>query len=161
MQVESSHLVLNRIDAVVLEINSSESVRENTIKIISGVPLSGNPSKPSLVKDYNNKRWQYPLAYITVNAGVTHISNSNITNCVGQSDCPYVTAPLQTVSIDTMVKQWDSQFNEWFASLEETLSGDVAATLADQILKLKRRDTELANQILELQKHAILDSSYS
>lgn len=85
--VPQSEILLNRYDAVVLEVDSREAVRANDIKIIKGTPAS-NPTKPTMVK--TNDRWQYPLAYIYVGAGVTSIRQANITNCVGTSECPFV-----------------------------------------------------------------------
>ena len=57
--VPQSEILLNRYDAVVLEVDSREAVRANDIKIIKGTPAS-NPTKPTMVK--TNDRWQYPLA---------------------------------------------------------------------------------------------------
>ena len=88
LTVPQSEVILNRIDAVILEVDSRESVRANTIKIVKGTPAT-NPVKPSMIK--TNDRWQYPLAYIRVNSGVTSIRQENITNAVGTSECPFVT----------------------------------------------------------------------
>lgn len=106
-----SEVILNRIDAVVLEVDARESVRANSIKIVKGTPAS-SPKNPTLIK--TNDRWQYPLAYIRVNAGVTAIRQANITNCVGTSACPFVTAPLEKMSIDALVAQWGDQWRIWF-----------------------------------------------
>lgn len=188
LTVPQSEVILNRIDAVILEVDSRESVRANTIKIVKGTPAT-NPVKPSMIK--TNDRWQYPLAYIRVNSGVTSIRQANITNTVGTSECPFVTAPLEKMSIDALVAQWKDQwdafyeketsdmqetnaywkqlwatwfneytnnntsemaawrenaqalFDEWFQQLKDTLSENVAANLANQILELQERTTIL------------------
>ena len=118
-----SEVILNRIDAIVLEVDARESVRANSIKIIKGTPAS-NPKNPTLIK--TNDRWQYPLAYIRVNAGVTAIRQANITNCVGTSACPFVTAPLEKMSIDALVAQWGDQWKAFYgaqtADMESTNS---------------------------------------
>lgn len=57
LTVPQSEVILNRIDAVILEVDSRESVRANTIKIVKGTPAT-NPVKPSMIK--TNDRWQYP-----------------------------------------------------------------------------------------------------
>ena len=118
-----SEVILNRIDAVVLEVDARESVRANSIKIIKGTPAS-SPKNPTLIK--TNDRWQYPLAYIRVNAGVTAIRQANITNCVGTSACPFVTAPLEKMSIDALVAQWGDQWKAFYgaqtADMESTNS---------------------------------------
>lgn len=118
-----SEVILNRIDAVVLEVDARESVRANSIKIVKGTPAS-SPKNPTLIK--TNDRWQYPLAYIRVNAGVKAIRQANITNCVGTSACPFVTAPLEKMSIDALVAQWGDQWKAFYgaqtADMESTNS---------------------------------------
>lgn len=193
LTVPQSEVILNRIDAVILEVDSRESVRANTIKIVKGTPAT-NPVKPSMIK--TNNRWQYPLAYIRVNSGVTSIRQANITNTVGTSECPFVTAPLEKMSIDALVAQWKDQwdafyeketsdmqetnaywkqlwatwfneytnnntsemaawrenaqalFDEWFQQLKDTLSENVEANLANQILELQER-TKILEEIVE------------
>jgi len=108
-----SEVILNRIDAVVLEVDARESVRANSIKIVKGTPAS-SPKNPTLIK--TNDRWQYPLAYIRVNAGVKAIRQANITNCVGTSACPFVTAPLEKMSIDALVAQWGDQWKAFYGA---------------------------------------------
>lgn len=121
-----SELVLNRIDAVVLEINTRELVRANSIKVISGTPAT-SPSKPTLTN--SDGLYQYPLAYITVKANATSISQSDISNAVGTSRCPWVTGILETVDTDELITQWETRFNEIFAQLEtaieQTISGEI------------------------------------
>ena len=77
LTLESSDVLLNRIDAVVLEINNDSDVRKNTIKILKGTPAS-NPVKPSLIKSEMVN--QYPLAYITIGKGVLSISPVSYTH---------------------------------------------------------------------------------
>ncbi len=108
--VPQSEIIMNRIDAVVIETNSTQSVRANTIKIIKGTP-SSNPSRPALV--HNEQVHQYPLAYIQVNANVTSIRQGNITNMIGTSATPFVTGILDSINIDTLIAQWKDQWDEY------------------------------------------------
>lgn len=168
LEVPQSEVLLNRCDAVVLEVDFRESVRANSIKIVKGTPAT-NPTKPAMVK--TNDRWQYPLAYIYVGVGVTSIRQSDITNCVGTSECPFVTAPLEKMSIDDLIAKWEAQwtgwmekndaawsawskkndtywnnwtethesdFNTWFSEIKGILGEDAATSLATQILELKK-----------------------
>lgn len=123
LTVSLPEVILNRVDAVVLEVDARESVRANSIKIIKGTP-SSSPNIPTLIK--TNDRWQYPLAYIRVNAGVTAIRQADITNCVGTSSCPFVTAPLEKMSIDSLIAQWKDQWTAFF----EAQSADIETTTA-------------------------------
>lgn len=160
--LDISEVVLDRIDAVVIEIDRSDSVRAGSIKVVKGTP-SGEPVNPTLLHtdDVN----QYPLAYIYRTAGSGTINQADITNMVGSSSCPYITGLLQVVNIDNVVAQWKAQWDQWFAdttsdseeeasawfaeskaefdawfdSLTVTLEGNVAATLAAQILDIQQR----------------------
>lgn len=113
LTIPQSELILNRIDAVVLEVDARDAVRKNTIKVIKGTP-SQNPSRPTLTRitDF----YQYPLAFIAVNAKASAITQANITNMVGTSSCPYVTGPLKTMNIDELIAQWQSQWNQRLTS---------------------------------------------
>ena len=113
MTVPTASSTLSRIDAVVLTVNKSRAVRANSIDYITGTP-SAAPSRPSLTN--SGDIHQYALAYITVRAGVTSISQSNITNMVGTSSTPFVTGLVQLMSTDDIIAQWQSQWNDWFAA---------------------------------------------
>ena len=147
LTVPESEVVLNRIDAVVLEVDSRESVRANDIKIIKGTP-SSEPVKPTMARE--DDRWQYPLAYIRVNSGVTSIQQADITNAVGTSECPFVTAPLEVMSIDALIAQWKDQwdswkedekqaFLDWFDDVKGKLDDDQATSLALSLAALEDR----------------------
>lgn len=159
LTVVQSEIILNRIDTVVLEVDKTESVRANSIKIIKGTP-SSTPVAPTLVKtEFVN---QYPLCDIYVGKGVTELTQANITNRVGTSDCPFVTGILETINIDALIAQWGSEFdnwfntwttdssakfNTWFDTIKGKLSSDVAGSLQLQIDELKaspikQQDTE-------------------
>lgn len=178
MEVTQAEVLLNRYDAVVLDVDARTSVRANTIKIINGTPGS-SPSKPEMLKD--NDHWQYPLAYIYVAAGVTSIGQENITNCVGTSECPFVTAPLEKMDIDALIAKWEAQWNvwierndsewaswtakhnaewtewttknetdfkNWFADIKGILGEDAATSLANQIFEIKKRMVEFTQVTL-------------
>lgn len=108
--IPPSEILMDRIDAVVLEINSVESVRANSIKLIKGTP-SSTPAKPALT---NTKEvHQYPLAYVTVGKEVTSIRQADIENCVGTSACPFVTGILEIISIEQLIPQWKDILNRF------------------------------------------------
>lgn len=108
--IPPSEILMDRIDAVVLEINSVESVRANSIKLIKGTP-SSTPAKPVLT---NTKEiHQYPLAYVTVGKEVTSIRQADIENCVGTSVCPFVTGILEVISIEQLIPQWKDILNRF------------------------------------------------
>lgn len=130
LSIEISDLLQDRIDAVVLEVNETLTVRANSLKVITGTPAS-EPQKPTLTN--TSEIHQYPLAYVTVGVGVTSITQANIENCIGTDPCPFVTGVLDTIDATALIARWEAQFNEWFESLEDTLSGDVAGNLLSKI----------------------------
>lgn len=109
-------VVLDRIDAIVIEINKTEEVRAGSIKIVKGAP-SSVPNRPTLTK--NTYVTQYPLAYVEINAGKINITQSKITSMIGTSECPYITGILQVQNIDNIVAQWQAQWTEWYANQTE------------------------------------------
>lgn len=113
LTLEASEVVLNRIDAIVIEIDHRESVRLGDIKIVKGTPGS-SPSRPVMTN--NAYTHQYPLAYIYRAASSTEITQANITSMIGTNSCPYITGILQVQSIDNIVAQWNAQWDEWFAA---------------------------------------------
>lgn len=119
LSVPAAEQVLSRIDAVVLEVNSTEEVRNNTIKIISGTPAS-SPTKPTLIKA--DGVYQYPLAYISLAPNTTEITNGIIENRIGTSDCPFVTGIIETVDIDYLMTRWNAQFADLFNAIENELA---------------------------------------
>lgn len=123
-------VLLDRYDAIVLEVNAASDGRKNTIKVITGTEAS-NPVKPTM----ENTKYlhQYPFAYILRKAGSTAIEQAQIENVVGTSECPLCTGPLTTMQFDQIVSQWQSQFETWFSDVQTTLNGDVAGNLLTKI----------------------------
>lgn len=106
---DDSETLTNRIDAIVLEVDLSQTVRDNCFKCIKGTP-SSNPSKPQLTN--TEFVHQYALCYITIPAGSTEISQSRIENVIGTKETPFVTAILETVSMDELLSQWQVEFDK-------------------------------------------------
>lgn len=201
VKLEASELILNRIDTIVLDVDHRDSVRANSIIAIKGTPAS-NPVAPTLIRSIDHN--QYPLCNIYVKAGVTEITQSNITNLVGTGSCPFITGILETIDIEDLVSQWEAQWNEfynaqtldmqltadewkkqwndwytvqtavatadmekwmsdrqadfnyWWSQMQAVLDGDVAANLAQRVLKLEENFGILATEFKVY--HNLLDS---
>lgn len=121
------------------------------------------------ITDRNTGRNTLVLFAINFAAGDSSIQQSNITNLIGTSWCPYVTAPIQTVTVDDIRGKWDASynslmndivgtaqskaneaeanfeasFNTWFLTLKNQLNTNQAANLQNQI-------TALTNQLNKL-----------
>ena len=158
LDITISDLLQTRIDAIVLEVDETVSSRTNSIKVITGIPAS-DPQKPSLTN--TAEIHQYPLAYVTVGVGVTSITQANIENCIGTDPCPFVTGVLDTIDATTLIAQWETQFNEWFESLEDTLSGNVAGNLLNMINDLSEEMNALHQAGIFLYSASLPHSGWS
>ena len=152
LTVSAAAAVLDRIDAVVLEVGVS--ARTNTIKLVNGTPAS-SPLRPAMVNDANTK--QYPLAYIYSKANTSNVTQANITNMVGTSSTPFVTGVMSSFNTDALLMQWGAdwdawknaeaaEFNTWFNALSVTLASNVAANLEANILAVDAKVTALNTQ---------------
>lgn len=110
IEAPESEVLLDRIDAVILEVNGMESVRDNTIKIVKGNPSSA-PSRPTMENEGNVH--QYPLAYIYRKFGSTVITQADITPMVGTASTPFVTGILQTISLDELLGKWQDELDQF------------------------------------------------
>lgn len=123
VKLEASELILNRVDTIVLDVDHRDSVRANSIIALKGTPAS-NPVAPTLIRSTEHN--QYPLCNIYVKAGVTEITQSNITNLVGTGSCPFITGILESIDIEDLVSQWEAQWNEFYnaQTLDMQLTAD-------------------------------------
>ena len=112
-----SDVLLKRIDALVIDINSNENHRENKIMWVQGTP-SSNPVRPTMINTL--ERHQYPLCYVERKPNVEKILQADITNMVGSSECPFVTGILQTIDIDQLLLQWKDQWAQFVITYEKT-----------------------------------------
>ncbi len=116
VKMDESDFVMDRIDAIVLEIDDSVSVRNNRICPIKGTPASV-PTKPAMRNDEHVH--QYPLAYITRPKNSSVVEPRHIENAVGTSACPYVTGIVKSTNIDNLVAQWEAQWEHWYSTMDE------------------------------------------
>ena len=107
-------VILDRVDALVIDINTENAFRENSLVWVQGTPSSLNPERPTLIKSVTHN--QYPLCYVYRKAGTTMIYAADITNAVGTSETPFVTGVLQGINIDDLLAQWDDEFHTWEAA---------------------------------------------
>lgn len=149
LSIDAADVLLTRIDAVVLEVNSEVATRANTIKVIKGTPAS-TPAKPTLINTATIH--QHALAYVTVAKNITAITNSMIEIVVGKTETPYVTAILQTTDITDLFKKWENDFQVWFETVRSTLEGDVALNLQNQINSTNLRINELIKNLETVDK---------
>lgn len=128
MTAPEAEVLLDRIDAVVLEVNRMESVRENTIKFVKGNPSSA-PSRPTLTNEGNVH--QYPLCYIYRKYGTAVINQADITPMVGTESTPFVTGILQTISLDELLGKWQDELDRFTDARSQEVDDWIAQEESD------------------------------
>ena len=142
MQAPSPEVLLDRVDALVLDINEEQNVRTNSFMWVQGTPASVNPERPTLIHTTTHN--QYPLCYVRRHAETTTIYTEDITNMVGTSECPFVTGVVEGIDLDMWVNQWDAEFHTWenttkagfttwFNGIKGQLDEDAAGHLQNEI----------------------------
>lgn len=176
--LQQSEFIAKRIDAIVLKINTNDSVRENTIEVITGIP-SETPEKP--IFEDSNKISFHPLAYVYLNADTEIITDDMIENVVGIDDrTPFVTGIIEHVTADQLITQWEFEykkwmeqkeisylewstnekkmFDNWFENLHYVLDGDVAGHLQNEIDDIIEKDFlkyyELCNKNIHIERNS-------
>lgn len=134
-------ITYDRIDAIVLEVDSRSEVRENTFKIIHGEPAA-DPQKPPLIRTETEEGVnQYPLAYVTIRKNATAIFATDIEDVRATSETGFAHGVLEHITADQLLTQWreqfiywsesnQEQFNQWFRN-NETAFYDWFATIQD------------------------------
>lgn len=87
------------------------------------------------------------LAEILVPAGATYVPQSNITDTrMNESVCGLVTHILEVQTTEDLFAQYEAIFNEWFNSVKDQVTGDLAIRLQTEFTELNEKvDTYQAN----------------
>lgn len=147
LQIPQSDVLLNRIDAVVIRVDRTMSGRTGNIVVVKGMP-SQNPIAPTLSND--NQIWDMPIAYINIKANVNKVNSSDIQYLVGRNTTPLITAPMQTVNVESYVGKMEGQFSDWFSNLKDNLSTNAAGNLQNQINTINPKVSSLSNELKKL-----------
>lgn len=113
LTLNPAHVTLNRYSAVVIRLNYS--TRTISIAIKDGTPAS-SPTKPNMRND--STIVDLCLAYIYVGAGVTSISQSNITDMRASNLCGWVTGLIEQVDTSQLFLQWQTAYEEFYQSFQ-------------------------------------------
>jgi len=154
INVDVADGVLNRIDRVVIQLNYADRLIRTEIK--KGA-FASSPVAPSLQRDADI--FELGIADITVNKGITSVTQSNITDLrLNTNICGMVNSLLQadTTAIFNQFQDWfnstkvvsedeinqfigqqEQDFNTWFESIKGKLDGDVAAKLSSDLTDLE------------------------
>lgn len=125
----SSHVTLNRYTAICVHLDIANRLME--IVAIDGANAS-DPVRPTPTDTATDK--YLVLAYVYVGAGVTSVTQANITDTRANTNiCGWVTGLIEQVDTSTLFLQWQTAyedyytrmkagFDEWFSSLTEELN---------------------------------------
>lgn len=134
IDLDAADPLLPRIDAIIMYLDLTNRTMGFTFK--KGTPAA-NPTAPSMTRSPNKK--EYRLANVRVNAGATMISQSDITDTRGSSDCGWVTVLIDQVDTSTLFTQYEVAYDEamaemqaWQAGMQEQFE-DWMSTLTDQL----------------------------
>lgn len=104
-----------RTDAIVLEIDTRDSHRVNSVRVLTGTPAS-LPAPPNLTPQDEGVYW-YPLCFIHRDPGVDSIRQKDIENRIGFDATPFVTGILQILDLDELLIQWRDKL-DYFVETE-------------------------------------------
>lgn len=128
LDITQAHGALNRWTAVVIKLDITNRLMTITTK--DGTPAS-TPTQPSM--DNTSTSVEICLAMIYVAAGVTSISQADITDMRASSSCGWVTGLIEQVDTSQLFLQWQTayqeyynqmtqEFNDWFDTLTSQLN---------------------------------------
>lgn len=151
LTIEAANASLNRIDRVVLQFNTSVSVRSVRALIRTGTAAT-NPVAPELRQESN--LFEIALADIYVKKGATGISQSAITDQrLNSALCGFVVAAIPS-SVDTtgLFDQYQTALNDWLDTVAAALDDTLAGNLQNQITALGTRLTAEESKVQPLSK---------
>lgn len=157
LKIEPADGVLKRIDRIVIRLDFIN--REIKCYVKKG-NFASDPISPTLQRDED--MYELAIADILVENGVISIQQSKITDTRLDSEvCGIVTQTVETIDttdlynklqayidergqdvkywMDKATTQWEIDFNTWFETIKDILSGDVAGELANRILELENK----------------------
>lgn len=132
--INAAHILLNRYTAIVLRLDIGN--REISVEMIDGTPSSA-PQKPAIVR--NNQYYDLLLAYVYVGAGVTTITQANISDQRASTYCGWVTGIIKQVNTAELFLQWETAYEEFYAQMvawkaaEQQSYEDWYATLTEDL----------------------------
>ena len=161
LTVEHADSALKRIDRVVLR---CDFINREIKAYVKKGKFATSPTSPALERSVN--AYELSVADILVENGVISIQQSKITDTrLDESVCGIVTQTVKEIEtselyrklqgyidergqdvqywMETSTTQREKDFNTWFETVKDILSGDVAGGLANRILELENKVNNL------------------
>ena len=150
LAIQAANASLDRVDAVILTVDSSKAIRGAKLEVIKGVPAA--TPVPPLIGNAGEKK-SFLLATVRVIKNSVAVSAENITNFVGSGTTPYVSGPVSTINLDALQSKLQSEFDTWFASVRDALANAGGNTSTD-VANLKASDSAQNTKIAALETRA-------
>lgn len=112
LPLDAADVQYKRIDRIIVRLDTSDSVRDMNIYVLKGTN-SLNPVAPPLTRTLST--YEICLADIYVDANVTSISQSNITDRRGNTSlCGFVTGLIEQVDTTDLFIQYQDAFETYY-----------------------------------------------
>ena len=108
LTLDPADVQLNRVDAVVLRLDTS--AREISLTIKKGTAVSGTPSMPTITR--SGTVYELYLAAVLVNKNATQ--PTSITDLRPSSYCGWVTGLIQQVDTSDLFTQWQTAYENYY-----------------------------------------------
>lgn len=140
--------MITRVDAIVIDVDRRKDVRANSIIYVKG--SGSTPGEPPVLLKEELHR-QYPICYIHRTPGSNApVKQSEIEYLVGTDDCPAVTTVLETINLENLWLQLDSEFNIWWDGIRDLIDDDhPVLDLQNQIDELRKKLEATPTGLLE------------
>lgn len=157
----------SRIDTVVLRLNNNEDVRECEFHVISGI-AAASPVRPQLTR--TESIWEIGLADIRRAANSTEIITANITDTRYETSRCGIISSISRFDTTTLYQQVQDdldrfrnvsqvEFDQWFDTVKNILSGDTAGNLLNMINTANDQIDAIAEQIGSLSSLSTTEKS--
>lgn len=126
---------MNRVDSVVVNIDTT--TRLTTFEVVKGTPKAGSWVAPSIKNTSTVK--QVRLANIRRWPGSSTVTQSHITKTVGDSETPWITAPLTKVDFSNALDTVQKDLNSWMGQIDDVLSDNAELEIAANLVSIEEK----------------------
>lgn len=139
----NANLVIN------LSPNTTSSSRIDSIKLrysdsTRSINALGFTGETTLVR--GESVYDLKIAEVTVPVGAVTISAANITDTRSNENvCGFVKGLIDVVNTNDLFSQFDAIFNNWFDTVKDQVTGDLAITLQREFLELNQNVEDYKN----------------
>lgn len=134
---EASEESLDRIDSVVIRLNTNLDYRTIDLYVVKG-EAAGQPVAPELTRA--GGIYELRLANVFVARGTTKISQERITDTrLNAEDCGIATCNPQKVDTKAIYDQYQASLDEWLKYVAECIDGTTAGKLQSDVKELETK----------------------